>query len=569
MLRTLTIRHIALIDTIKIDFSDGFSVLTGETGAGKSIIIEALNFVLGERASREMIQTGADRASVEAEFEISPDEPVREVLLEQALMEPEDSFLTLFRELTDSGRNTCRVNGTLVSAAVLKQIGDRLVDIHGQHAHQALLNEKLHLSILDGFAGEEIQEPAGRVRLAFQAASEALKKLNGAQMDERERMRRCDLLSYQIREIDAARLVEGEEEDLSERRRVLQHAQTIQEALAAAHEAVTGDEGALSPLFAASRAMGTIASLSGDYQSASERLSSAYYELEDIGYLLRDLERDFSYDPEELDRIETRLEEISGLKRKYGESIPEILKYRKNIGEEYEDLIGNETRQEQLRESYAAARKEYDAACAVLRGIRERTAERLRSGLLPHLRDLGMPGADFEVRFVPLDGELPSGHGKETAEFLLTANRGEPVRPLSKVASGGELSRIMLAMKSVLADAGDVPTMVFDEIDTGISGQIGNALAGKMHQIARDHQVLCITHLPQVAACADTEYLVFKEETDGRSRSGIRRLTEEERPAEIARIMGSAPDDAVAIEHARNLILSARKNTARKKESKK
>ena len=180
-----------------------------------------------------------------------------------------------------------------------------------------------------------------------------------------------------------------------------------------------------------------------------------------------------------------------------------------------------------------------------------------------------MPGADFEVRFVPLDGELPSGHGKETAEFLLTANRGEPVRPLSKVASGGELARIMLAMKSVLADAGDVPTMVFDEIDTGISGQIGNALAGKMYQIARDHQVLCITHLPQVAACADTEYLVFKEETDGHSRSGIRRLTEEERPAEIARIMGSAPDDAVAIEHARNLILSARKNTARKKESKK
>ena len=566
MLKQLSIRNIALIDQQLIEFFDGFSVLTGETGAGKSIIIEALNFVLGERASRELVKSGEEKASVEAAFRLRADEPVLEVLSEQGI-DCEENELTLYREFSLSGKNVCRANGTLINASVLKLIGDALVDIHGQHAHQSLLDEKKHILLLDRFAGRDALEVKARVAAAYQKASEARRLLSAAQFNEQERIRRIDLLTYQIQEIDAAMLSDGEEEQLEEQRGLLQNAQAVMEGLEGANAALSGDEaengGALASFSVALHMLDGIARLRADYQQLSEKLHALYYDLEDASYTLRDYKADFSFEPGMLDEIETRLELISTLKRKYGANIAQILAYRDKCASEL-DLIDNaEERREQLAKDYAAAKAEYDSESATLSELRKAASERLSARLLPELSDLGMPHAAFTASFETLTGEIPSANGIDNVEFLLSTNRGEPVKPLSKVASGDELSRIMLSFKSVLADLDGIPTMVFDEIDSGISGQIGTAVAVKMRQIARNHQVLCITHLPQIAAYANQQYLVYKEETGEHTRSNAILLTPEQRAREIARIMGSVGTDPVALEHAKQLIDAAEENIRR------
>ena len=560
MLKELSIHNIALIDHQSIAFFGGFSVLTGETGAGKSIIIEALNFVLGERASRELVKSGEEKASVEATFALQAGEPVFEVLIEQGI-DCEEGELTLYREFSISGKNVCRANGTLINAGALKLIGDALVDIHGQHAHQSLLDEKKHIGLLDRFAGKDALEVKARVAQAYHKASEAKRLLSAAQFNEQERTRRIDLLSYQIKEIDAANLTIGEEEQLEEQRGLLQNAQAVMEGLEGANAALSGDEaengGALASFSMALHMLDSIARLSADYQQLSEKLHALYYDLEDASYTLRDYRTDFSYEPDTLDEIETRLELISTLKRKYGANIEEILTYREKSQQELELIDNAEERREQLAADYAAAKTEYDALSLALSDLRKQAAQRLSARLLPELSDLGMPHAAFSAKFETLSGEIPSANGTDDVEFLLSTNRGEPVKALSKVASGGELSRIMLSFKSVLADLDGIPTMVFDEIDSGISGQIGTAVAVKMRQISRNHQVLCITHLPQIAAYASQQYLVYKEETGEHTRSNAVLLTQEQRAKEIARIMGSVGVDSVALEHAQQLIDAA------------
>ena len=566
MLKQLSIHNIALIDHQSIAFFDGFSVLTGETGAGKSIIIEALNFVLGERASRELVKSGEEKASVEAAFALRGNEAVLEVLAEQGI-DCEDSELTLYREFSLSGKNICRANGTLINASVLKLIGDALVDIHGQHAHQSLLDEKKHLELLDRFAGKDALEMKSRVAQAYHKATEARRLLSAAQFNEQERARRIDLLTYQIKEIDAASLNDGEEEQLEEQRGLLQNAQAVMEGLEGANAALSGDEGenggTLASLSMALHLLDGIARLSADYQQLSEKLHALYYDLEDASFTLRDYRNDFSFEPGMLDEIETRLELISTLKRKYGASIAEILAYREKGQRELELIDNAEERREQLTNEYATAKAEYDALSETLSALRKQAAERMSARLLPELNDLGMPHAAFSAKFERLSGEVPSVNGIDDVEFLLSTNRGEPVKPLSKVASGGELSRIMLSFKSVLADLDGIPTMVFDEIDSGISGQIGTSVAVKMRQIARNHQVLCITHLPQIAAYANHQYLVYKEETGEHTRSNAIKLTQEQRAREIARIMGSGGADAVALEHAQQLIDAAEETMRR------
>ena len=560
MLKELSIHNIALIDHQSIAFFGGFSVLTGETGAGKSIIIEALNFVLGERASRELVKSGEEKASVEATFSLSAGEPVFDVLTEQGI-DCEENELTLYREFSISGKNVCRANGTLINAGALKLIGDALVDIHGQHAHQSLLDEKKHIGLLDRFAGKDALDVKARVAQAYHKASEAKRLLSAAQFNEQERTRRIDLLTYQIKEIDAANLNIGEEEQLEEQRGLLQNAQAVMEGLEGANTALSGDEaengGALASFSMAMHMLDGIARLSADYQQLSDKLHALYYDLEDASYTLRDYRTDFSFEPGMLDEIETRLELISTLKRKYGANIEEILAYRDKSEQELELIDNAEERREQLAADYAVAKADYDSLSEQLSGLRQQAAQRLSARLLPELSDLGMPHAAFSAKFETLSGEIPSANGTDDVEFLLSTNRGEPVKALSKVASGGELSRIMLSFKSVLADLDGIPTMVFDEIDSGISGQIGTAVAVKMRQIAKNHQVLCITHLPQIAAYANQQYLVYKEETGEHTRSNAILLTQEQRAKEIARIMGSSGADAVALEHAQQLIDAA------------
>lgn len=560
MLKQLSINNVALIDRQLIEFFNGFSVMTGETGAGKSIIIEALNFVLGERASRELVKSGEQKASVEALFVLRADDPVYEVLTEQGI-DCEEGELTIYREFTLAGKNVCRANGTMISAGVLKEIGDALVDIHGQHAHQSLLNPKKHIELLDRFAGRDALERKARVAEAYQKANEARRQLNAAQFNEQERARKCDLLEYQINEIDGAKLENGEEERLEEQRGLLQNAQAVMEGLEGAGSALSGDgsesSGALDALSVCLRLIDGISRFRGEYAQLAEKLHALYYDLEDAAYTLRDYRNDFSFEPGMLDEIESRLDLISSLKRKYGKNIAEILAFREKSAKELELISTAEERKEQLQQEYDSSKHVYEALAEELSELRQQAAIRLRERILPELNDLGMPHAAFEAAFERLNGELPGVNGIDGVEFLLSTNRGEPVKPLAKVASGGELSRIMLSFKSVLADLDGIPTMVFDEIDSGISGQMGTAVAVKMRQIANNRQVLCITHLPQIAAYANWQYVVYKEETGDKTRSNARLLNENERAAEIARIMSGNAFDAVALEHAQRLIDTA------------
>ncbi len=557
MLRRIHIKNVALIEEQAIELDDGFSVLTGETGAGKSIIIESFNFVLGERANRDLIKYGADKASVEAEFELSEGEPALEVLKVLDIV-TEDGMLLLYREITAAGKNTCRVNGVPVSVGILKQIGDVLVDIHGQHSHQSLLNAKMHIVLLDSFAGQEGAELLDRIGTAYKAFRKAERELNDSAMNERERVQKCDLYAYQIREIDAAALQEGEEETLSDERNRLTHAQAIMEALGGSSEEMSGENGVMTALSRIRRNLESISDYGSDYKILSERISDAYYALEDASYILRDMKDSFFYEPEALDRIEWRLEQISQLKRKYGSTIGEILSYRDKIEIEYANLQNIEERREELQKKHDRMLKEYLDLSAKMSALRREMAALLTERLLSELSDLGMPHASFEVSIerLPETGYGPKGF--DSVEFLLSANRGEPVKQLVHVASGGELSRIMLGFKTVLAAVDGIPTMVFDEIDSGVSGQIGTALAMKMRQIASSHQVLCITHLAQIAAFAHTNYLV-KKETDGeRTVSHALKLSGEERVKEIARIMSGNSDDPAALVHARTLMNAAK-----------
>ncbi len=569
MLKQLTINNVALIDQQFIEFFNGFSVMTGETGAGKSIIIEALNFVLGERASRELVKSGEQKASVEALFLLRGEEPAMEALSAQGV-DCDNGELTLYREFSLTGRNVCRANGAMITAGALKEIGDALVDIHGQHAHQSLLDTKKHIVLLDRFAGREAVSCKVRTEAAYRKASEAKKLLGTAQYNEQERVRRCDLLAYQIKEIESANLTAGEEELLEEQRELLQNAQAVMEGLEGAGAAINGDEGetsgALEMLSVALRMLDGIGKYRTEYGQLAEKLHTLYYDLEDAAYSLRDYRNDFSYDPGMLDEIETRLDLIGTLKRKYGDSINEILAFCEKSKSELELLAHAQEHREQLQDDYDKAKAAYLECADELSVIRKQAAEKLSERLLPEFGDLGMPHAAFEAAFEQLGGELPGPNGTDAVEFLLSTNRGEPVKPLSKVASGGELSRIMLSFKSVLADLDGIPTMVFDEIDSGISGQIGTAVAVKMRQIAGSHQVLCITHLPQIAAYANQQYLVYKEETDGHTRSTARMLDEGERAEEIARIMSGSAADSVALEHAKRLVEAAKDHVGHERE---
>lgn len=564
MLRRIHIRNVALIDEQSIEFEDGFSVLTGETGAGKSIIIESFNFVLGERANRDMIQYGEDRASVEAEFEISPAEPVNEVLKELE-MEAEDGQLILFRELTASGKNTCRVNGIPVTASVLKQIGDTLIDIHGQHAHQSLLNVKMHLGLLDAFAKDRTASLLAETAACYRAYSEAKRALDEAGMNERERAQKCDLYAYQINEIEKADLKDGEEEELVRERNKLANAQSIMEALGGSAEGLGAEEGVLSKLSAVKQYMEGIAGISPEYAEMADRIAESYYALEDASYTVRGWSEGFSYDPSELDSIEWRLEQIARLKRKYGSSIKEILSYLEKTREEYDRLMTVEERREQLEKDCAKALSAYTEKAEKLSSVRKEAAEQLRKELVSEMADLGMPHAAFEARIGRLPGDAPSAKGFDSVEFMFSANRGEPVKPLAHIASGGEISRIMLAFKTATAGSDGIPTMVFDEIDTGVSGDISTALARKMREIAENRQVLCVTHLAQIAAYAHINYYVEKKTDGDRTVSVAVRLDESERAREIARIMSGSSDDPAALQHAENLIRSAKQAERKQK----
>ena len=560
MLQSLYLENIALIEKLGIELFPGFNVLTGETGAGKSIIIDAVNFVLGERTSRDLIRNGAARAKVEAVFNLNEGDAAF-AALDALGIEYDGNELILSRELSAAGRNACRVNGTLVPVASLKSVSDTLVDIHGQHEHQALLDAENHISYLDAYCHAESLPIIEKIDVIVSRRNELMLKRNSGFSSEREREWEMDMLRYQIEEIASANLEAGEEERLNAEKTVLLNAERIRTALETAHMALSGAEegSALSAIDTARRSMRDIAALNKDYEALGDKIEELYYAAEDISFVLRDTSENVESDMQRLEEIEQRLKLISDLKRKYGRTVEDVIDFGKDAETKLNELENAEALAAELDAKLDKLKAEYNVAADELSNVRRAAGDRLKRDVLNELKDLGMAKAMFDVALSDASGGEPRKGGRETAEFMLSANPGEPLKPLEKVASGGELSRIMLCFKSIFADNDRVPTLIFDEIDTGISGRTAAVVGEKMLGIAKKHQVICVTHLAQIAALADAHLMVRKYDDGKNTFVETRQLNEEEKVQRIAQMMDGESDSPSALTHARELIARADK----------
>ena len=560
MLQSLYLENIALIEKLGIELFPGFNVLTGETGAGKSIIIDAVNFVLGERTSRDLIRNGAARAKVEAVFNLNEGDAAF-AALDALGIEYDGNELILSRELSAAGRNACRVNGTLVPVASLKSVSDTLVDIHGQHEHQALLDAENHISYLDAYCHAESLPIIEKIDAIVSRRNELMLKRNSGFSSQREREREMDMLRYQIEEIASANLEAGEEERLNAEKTVLLNAERIRTALETAHMALSGAEegSALSAIDTARRSMRDIAALNKDYEALGDKIEELYYAAEDISFVLRDTSENVESDMQRLEEIEQRLKLISDLKRKYGRTVEDVIDFGKDAGTKLNELENAEALAAELDAKLDKLKAEYNVAADELSKVRRAAGDRLKRDVLNELKDLGMAKAMFDVALSDASGGEPRKGGRETAEFMLSANPGELLKPLEKVASGGELSRIMLCFKSIFADNDRVPTLIFDEIDTGISGRTAAVVGEKMLGIAKKHQVICVTHLAQIAALAEAHLMVRKYDDGKNTFVETRQLNEEEKVQRIAQMMDGESDSPSALTHARELIARADK----------
>ena len=554
MLRTLYLKNVALVDEAEIAFSEGLNVLSGETGAGKSVILDSINFVLGAKADKGMIRSGQSECSVRAEFSCDP-ELLRPVL-EELDLEESDTLL-IVRRLNADGRSSLRVNGCPMTAAMLRKLTSRLVDVHGQSEHFFLLKEANQLRLLDQIAGtREAREKVGELLKERRALQEKLSSLGG---DEGERERRADILRFQIEELENAALKEGEEEELLALRAKYQNAEKILGGLKTVRDAILSDGGAADAVNIAHRGLLSIVRY-GDYDALSERLENALAELEDIGETAESLAEELDIDEREAERVENRLDEIRSLKKKYGGSVEEALSFLARAREELSLLENSVEECEKLRARLENNSVLLYAACRKLTELRKAGAEGFTERVVGELRTLNIPSARFEIAFEPYSEEdLPrvNSDGLDRVRFLFSANAGEPPKELGKIISGGEMSRFMLAVKAQLSSLGSIGTYIFDEIDAGIGGKTARVVAEKFSAIARSTQIIAVSHLAQIAAFADREFLIEKQEAEGRTFSRIRLLGEEERREELVRLLGGDRSES-ALRHADELLESAR-----------
>ena len=553
MLELLHIENIAIIEAADIEFAPGFNALTGETGAGKSIVIDSLSAVLGQRTSRELIRTGAEKAFVSAAFSgMAPE------LTETLGIQPEaDGTLLLQREIQTDGKNVCRVNGRPVTVGQLRALGARLLNIHGQHDGQQLLDEEQHIVYLDSFG--RVESLAITYAEKYKNFTDIRRQIGALQMDEAEKARRVDTLQYQIEELRRAKLTPGEEEELTARRGMLRNAEKFLDAVAGADYALNGDDsggGALSALRQAQDALGGVRHLDDAFGQLYERLGEAYSEVYDIAATVEDKRGELDVSPGELDRVESRMDLLYRLKKKYGATVEDMLDYQARCEAELAQIEDAGDTLARLEQALSKAEKEARQAAQALSDARKAAADRLTAQILTELQQLDMGKIRFAVDFAekPLDSD-----GMDTVRFLMSANVGEELRPIHKIASGGELARIMLAMKNVLSEQDHVGTMVFDEVDTGVSGRAAQKVAEKMARISRRKQVLCVTHLPQLAAMADTHFSVEKGERGGRTYTEVRRLDREQRRRELARLTGGSHVSQTMLDGAEELLVQAEK----------
>ncbi|MDN7240506.1 DNA repair protein RecN [Planococcus sp. N028] len=557
MLRELDIRNFAIIDTLSVSFSEGLTVLTGETGAGKSIIIDAVHLLAGGRGSQEFIRHGSNKAEIEGLFTLDNEKhPVFRKLEELGLPSSEGDIV-LRRELNDKGKNVCRINGKLVTISILREIGGVLIDIHGQHETQELMDEKQHLHLLDQFAGGSLSKARESYAHTFEKYSRLKREFASYNENEQQIAQRIDLLTFQLREISAAELVAGEEEELMQERKKLQNFNKIYESVSAAHEAIQGESKGLDWVGSAMSELEHAASVDEQLVAHSETLSGAFYQIQDVSVEIKRIIDDMEFDPERLNQIEQRLALIQSLKRKYGASVEDILLYHETQADELDKLLNRDKRlqldQEKLKELTEDLRIEAEE----LTMLRKKAAKKLGQAIMEQLQELHMGKASFEVNFDALPNNKFDRNGRDAISFYISTNLGEPLKPLTKVASGGELSRMMLALKTIFSKHQGVTSLIFDEVDTGVSGRVAQAIAEKIAAISVHSQVLCISHLPQVAAMADQHLFIEKRVEKQRTITAVHELSGQERTEEMSRMLSGAEITELTLQHAEELLTLA------------
>jgi len=555
MLQSLHVKNLALMEETEVEFGRGLNILTGETGAGKSLLLGSVNLALGGKFEKEMLRKGRDSALVELTF-ASGEPKVTEKLLALELTPEEDGTVTISRKM-QVGKSVYRVNGEIVTAKQVRELSELLIDIHGQHEHQSLLNKKKHMEILDAYCGEEYGEPAEAVEKAFRECRQLRRSLEEEAMDEEAKAKEAALAEFELREIEQANLVCGEDEELERRYRLMVNSKRITESLVESYQ-YTGTEFEGAAGGALSRALRALRNVS----ALDQRLSELEEQLSQIDSLLADYNRDLAeymddceFDSEDFAAVEERLNLVNRLKEKYGDTIEEILAYgqeRKQLLEKLEDY---DAYMEQLSKKLAAAEKNLDKACGRLSKVRRKNADVLTKLLTEALVHLNFLTVEFQIAVRP--GQTVTAKGYDDVEFLISTNPGEPLKPLGQVASGGELSRVMLAIKTVLAGRDSIDTLIFDEIDSGISGRTAWRVSEQLDSVAHAHQVICITHLPQIAAMSDRHFVIEKSSTQDNTITDIRVLEEEESLGELARLLGSDTLTESALSNAREMRAQA------------
>ena len=550
MLNELSIENVAVIEKTDVHFGPGLNVLTGETGAGKSILIDSINAILGNRTSRDLVRSGAQKASVWATFSDLSSEVC--TLLENAGYEPEEELL-LSREIGQDGKSSCRINGKPATVGILRELGEALITIHGQHDNQSLLNPANHLGILDEYAQNDAL--LAQYRDVYHTLRDAQKQMSGLVMDEGEKQRKLDLLRYQTQEIEAAELQQGEEEELEEQRSKIHHSQQIIDSLGAAYDALQGGddyEGSIGLLGQAHGQLGQINEFSSEFAAFYEKLGELYYAGQDLAGDLKTALDDFDFEPAMLNEIEERLDLLYQLKKKYGPTVADIEAYYEKAMQELETIEFADQKLEELQQRCNVLQEKATACAAQLTAARKKAFAAFSTAIMQSLHFLNMPN----IRFSLVAQQIKLGPaGGDAMEFFISTNPGEEHKPLAKIASGGELSRIMLAIKSVLAEKDHIPTVIYDEIDAGVSGLAAGRVGKKLQETANSgHQVICITHTAQIAAYAQQHLLIEKSVTGERTYTKVRQLEKEERVAELARIVSGDKVTELSLANARELL---------------
>lgn len=553
MLSELSIKNFAIIEEITVSFEKGLTVLTGETGAGKSIIIDAIHLLVGGRGSHEFVRHGEAKAEIEGMFLIdNPNHRCYEKLTAFGI-QIEDGMLVFRREISNKGKSVCRINGKLVTIAILREVGNTLVDIHGQHEHQQLMNDAFHLSLLDQFGGKKIAAALSEYEEVYRSYDGLTKKLAHLTNNEQETVHRLDLIKFQYDEIEKAHLEIDEEEKWLKERNELNNYERVFDALQTAYSGLHGERKGLDWVGLAMTNLESIAEVSDEYKEMKEIIANSFYMLEDVSHTMRAQLDQLAYDPDRLNVIESRLTIINQLKRKYGQDIGEILEYFAKIEEEIEALENRESHIGQLEKEIISTKEDLKLEAEQLTNLRKEASERLTKLIHKELKELYMDKTVFQVQFQQAADQF-TRKGVDLVEFYISTNPGEPLKQLAKVASGGELSRIMLALKSIFSKHQGVTSIIFDEVDTGVSGRVAQAIAEKIYQVATESQVLCVSHLPQVAAMSDTHLYIAKKIDNKRTYATVEPLSDGEKVKEIGRMISGVEITDLTTEHARELL---------------